>query len=544
MVATGSTDATDAAVEILERGGNAIDAAVAAAMTLGVADSDASGIAGMTYIVIHLANGRTIAIDGTSQTPMKLDLAKLREMKLSGRNYGYEVVSVPTTLATLEHARSRYGTMSMAELLTPAIAVAERGYRLTPIQITWTRKYYDNILAASIYMPYLAMEDGRTIGQPGDLHCQPELANTLRRIAAEGVGSFYVGSIADEIEADMIANGGFLRKSDLAAVRVREVAPLRTTYRDVEIFTFPPPGGGAGVVAALNLLETFPSEFLAEDTVERDQVLVEAYRIAAADGAAAGATSGQQIWLGQQSLSKAHARDRVALIVPGQIIPNEVLWTSGSSECGPSGESTTQVSVADNLGNVVSLTQTLSRSFGAKVATPGLGFPYNSFLESFNVDKPQCPGYLQPSIPASSDMAPTIVVSKNSFVAALGTPGSNRIPAIIADVISNLVDRGMTVGEAVAAPRVLWGGMRYLRVWLELVDPITEDIVSAFENMGYEEMTVLRFPAPQDDTSANFGGVNAVSYDPRTGVFSGVSDPRRGGVAMGPRVVAEPATPH
>ncbi|HSO23687.1 MAG TPA: gamma-glutamyltransferase [Chondromyces sp.] len=537
MVATGSPEATMAGVEILERGGNAVDAAVAAALVLGVSDSDASGIGGMTYMLVRFADGRTVAIDGSARAPMTVDMAKLREMKREGRNYGYETVATPTTLATLEHARSRFGTMPLAELLRPAIEVAEKGYRLSEVQITWTRKYYDNILAASVFMPFLAMVDGRTIGEAGDLHCQPQLAMTLRRIAAGGARSFYLGPIADEIEADMVANGGFLRKVDLALTRVREVPPLRETYRGLEVLTFPPPGGGATVAAALNLLETFPGRFLAQDTIARHQTLIEAFRIAAADGAAAGAPVGVG-WMGGEGSGKEDARRRAAMIQPGEIISRAELWPRLDPECQKEGESTTHVSVADQFGNVVALTQTLSRSFGAKVATPGLGFCYNSLLESFNVDKPQCPGYLQPRQVCSNDMAPTIVLENGRLLAAFGTPGSSRIASITATIVSNLVDREMGLAEAVAAPRILWGGTNNRRVSIEVVEPFTEDDVAALEATGYEGMTALRFPAPADDTAVNFGGVNIVGYDASVGAYVGVVDPRRGGLAEGPRVVA------
>jgi gamma-glutamyltranspeptidase/glutathione hydrolase len=533
MVATGSPEATEAAVEILELGGNAIDAAVAAALTLSVVDSDASGIGGATSMVIHLANGRTLAVDGVSHAPMVVDIEKFREFKKKGRTYGYETVAVPTTLATLEYARVRYGTMDMAALLQPAIDLAERGYELSEIQIIWTHKYRENILAASAYMSCLAMEDCRTIGEPGDRHCQQDLASTLRRIAAEGVQSFYRGSIADEIQVDMIRGGGFLRKSDLAMVRIREVQPLHTTYRGYDVYTVPPPSGGAGLVLALNILETYPSDFIAEDSVERHHTLIEAFRIAAADAPEAANRHSRP---GSDPLTKAHARDRAALIVPGKAIPEELLAPSLSPECRTAGESTTQVSVVDSLGNVVSLTQSLSRSFGAKVATPGLGFPYNSFLESFNADKPQCPGYLQPNSPCGTDMAPTIVLKDGRLVAALGSPGSNKIPPLLAGLISNLVDRGMGIRDAVTSPRVLWGGIRWIRAWIELVHPITEEQTNALEQMGFENMTVMRYPPPPDSTMAGFGGVNAIAFDRHTGQFTGVGDPRRYGSAMGPRV--------
>ena len=220
--------------------------------------------------------------------------------------------------------------------------------------------------------------------------------------------------------------------------------------------------------------------------------------------------------------------------------PARNIGPPGDAECQTRGESTTHVSVADNQGNVVSLTQTLSRSFGAKVATPGLGFPYNSFLENFNVDKPQCPGYLQPNSPCSTDIAPTIVLRDGKLFAALGTPGSNRIPMLVAGVLSNMVDRGMSVRDAVTAPRVVWGGMSSERAHIEVVDPITEEDVLALEQMGFENMTILHYPppdAPEDSTVTKFGGVNAIGYDTQAGEFTGVGDPRRWGSAMGPRVV-------
>jgi gamma-glutamyltranspeptidase/glutathione hydrolase len=536
MVATGSPEATHVAVDVLERGGNAIDAAVAAAFVLGVVDSDGSGIGGMTNLVIHLADGRTVAIDGTSYAPLSIDIERFRAFKKSGRTWGPETISVPTTLAALEYARARYGTMQPAILLQPAIDFAAHGYPLSKIQLMWAKKYHPTIMQASTYMRHIAFLDGRTIGSPGEVHCQPDLANTLRFIAAQGAGSFYRGRIAGLIDEDMVRIGAFLRRSDLARVRVREVKPLHTTYRGFDVYTFPPPGGGAGVIAGLNILENYPSEFLAEDSIERHQVLIEAFRIAEADTREA---SHRQSSFGTDPLGKRHARDRAAMIVPGKIIPEALLAATIPPECDQPGETTTQVSVADSEGNVVSLTQTLSRSFGAKVATPGLGFCYNSFLEFFNADRPQCPGYLQPNSPCNTDMSPTIVLRHGRLVAALGTPGSNRIQPIVVGVISNLVDRGMGIRDAVTAPRVLWGGVdEGRRVHIEVVDPISETDVTAFERIGYQNLTVLRYPPPGNWTIANFGGVNAVAYNPKTGFYAGVGDPRRYGSAMGPRVVA------
>ena len=194
------------------------------------------------------------------------------------------------------------------------------------------------------------------------------------------------------------------------------------------------------------------------------------------------------------------------------------------------------VAILEHGGNAISLTQTLSRSFGAKVATRDLGFLYNSFLEAFNVEKPHCGGFLQPRSPCVNDMAPTIVLRKGHPVAVLGSPGSNRIPGIIATIISNMVDRGMTLRTAVAAPRIVWGGRSRLRITVEMIGPFTSDDMDALVEMGYQEVERVEFP-PKPVDFARLGGVNAVACDPSSGVYSGVADPRRGGLAMGPRAV-------
>ena len=552
MVASGSPEATDAGVRILENGGNAIDAAVAAALMLGVADPDASGLGGMTYMVVRLADGRTVAIDGTAPTPRIVDAARLQELKNTDQMQGHALAAVPTTLAVLEFARNRYGSMSMAELIQPSVEVAESGFLLNPAQIVWTNVYYERVLRSG-YLRLIALGDnsliGRptdedvAIGQPGDLRCRPDLARTLRRIQREGVASFYRGSIADQIEADMQANGGFVTKSDLAMLRIQETQPLHSTYRGRHVISFPPPGGGAVILESLNILENFPSSLLAEDSVWRQQLLIEALRIAFSDRLAGGASPAGAMFRTPDHLSKEHARWRSQSISDGSPIADADLRGPVNPECAPTGDSTTHVSVADSWGNVVSLTQTLGRSFGAEVATPALGFPYNSLLEGFNFDKPQCPGYLQPGVKCPSDMAPTIVLDDDgTLVAALGAPSSSRIPAIIISVISNLVDRGMGLVEAIDAPRVLTGGLSRAQTIIEVAGPITTNHVDALETMGYEDIERMPYP-PASRRIVLYGGVNAVGWDTVAMTFVGVGDGRRWGSARGPAVSPAQAPP-
>lgn len=538
MVATGSPEATEAAVRVLEGGGNAIDAAVTASLVLGVADSDASGLGGSTSMVIRLASGRVVAIDGTAPAPGHFDLEPLQAAAEAGTTTGHQMVAVPTTLAVLDLALRRYGTITMTEALQPAIDIAEHGYSLSEIQITWTRWYYDDLLAASSYYPFLVMDDGKTIGTPGNRICNHDLAQTLRRVAGEGVSSFYRGTIADQIEADMVSNGGNLRKGDLARLRVAERSPVSATYRGVEILTIPRPGGGDTLVEALNILETFPSEFLAKDSLDRHHAMIETVRLARADRASSGAVAPRVGMPGSSILSKRHAYERAQMIEHGVALAGAAILDPVDPECLLTGKGTTQASIIDAHGNVVSFTQTLGRGFGGKVATPGLGFPYNNFLEGFRVDKPQCPGFLRPFAPCVTDMAPSILVFSDGSIIALGTPGSNGIPSIMSGVISNLVDRGMSLRESVEAPRVLWGGIPAANIQAEIAGAVTDTQMDALDSMGYE-LSALRvpFPALQIDI-VDFGGVNASLYNPTEGAYTGVIDRRRGGLAKGPRVVA------
>jgi gamma-glutamyltranspeptidase/glutathione hydrolase len=237
-------------------------------------------------------------------------------------------------------------------------------------------------------------------------------------------------------------------------------------------------------------------------------------------------------------LSKRHAYARAQMIVPGEALAENAISGAVDPECLPVGESTTQASIIDRHGNVVSFTQTLGRGFGGKVATPGLGFPYNNFLEGFRVDKPQCPGFLRPFAPCANDMAPSILVFNDGSIIALGTPGSNAIPSILSGVISNLVDRGMSLRESVEAPRVFWGGDPSATIQAEIAGAVTDTQMDALDSMGYE-LPALRVPFPALHINiVDFGGVNAALFNPTEGAYTGVVDGRRGGLAKGPRVVA------
>jgi gamma-glutamyltranspeptidase/glutathione hydrolase len=525
MVATSTPEACKVAVEVLEAGGNAVDAAVATAFALGVSDPGDSGLGGGTYIVIRFADGRATAIDGSAVVPLRVDWDRLTELQAAKAESGIELAAVPGTLAALEYAASRYGTLPLGELIEPSIDLAKSGYHATPFQEVALRTYFKDILR-SHYLKYFMLDNGEEPPSVDTLQCRPVLANTLRRIAIGGAYEFYRGSMADEIEADMAARGGFLSRDDLGLYHIRELSPLYGSYRGAEILAFPPPSMGGAVIQALNILETYPQDFVVQDTVDRYQVFAEAFHIATADhsrppseDALVAAREGPE-----GLLSKEFAAERAALITPGQALVNEE-FPPAYEEKDPEGN-TTQISIVDHWGNVVSLTQSLGRFFGNKVTTPGLGFPYNSLLEG--VSEPRA----REAIPTS--MSPTIVVKDDEFLLALGSGSSTRIPGIVATVISNVVDRQLDLREAVLAPRVLWGPYKGSTYYAEIFPPITEQQIDELGSYGYEPMTRAKPPARLSNFS-RFGSVNAVYFDFTSGAMTGVGDPRRTGAALGAR---------
>jgi gamma-glutamyltranspeptidase/glutathione hydrolase len=524
MVATANQDSSKIAVKILEAGGNAVDAAVAAAFALGVSDPGDCGLGGTTYIMIRLADGRATAIDGSALVPLRVDRGRLAEKQAAGVEGGMELAAVPVSLAALDHALSRYGTFPIADLIQPSIDLAIRGYYATPFQEVSIRSYFDDLLKSD-HLKFLVLEDGKTPPSTKALQRRPDLAITLRRIAAGGSNEFYRGSIAAEIEADMAERGGFVSRDDLGIVRVREVAPLRGAYRGVEVLTFPHPSMGGAVIEALNILEQYPSDFLDSETVDRHQVFAEAFHMAIADHERLLPNrSSVAKQPRERMLTKAFAAERASLISVGRpVITDEFPATrEQKSDDGH----TTQISVIDRWGNAVSITQTLGRFFGNKRATPGLGFPYNSLLE----------GESEPTArsPIPTHMCPSIVVKGGEVLLVLGSASSARIPGVVATVISNIVDREFDLRQAVIAPRVLWSTMQQLGVYAEIYPPITKEQIDELGRYGYDPIFRAQLPA-RLSRFARFGAVNAVHLDRSSRVMTGVGDPRRNGNALGAR---------
>ena len=533
MVVSGTEAASRAGASILERGGNAVDAAVAVAFALGVTEPMTSGLGGQTFILLLRGDGRAVAIDGSCRVPGRVNAAELQAARAVAEAHyiqGHRSVAVPGSLAALAHALSRYGTMGLDEVLQPAIELADFGYHLSAT----AESEIEVVAPWLLFQEYVASMFLGLRGEargPGHLYCASDLAETMRTIAHLGPDEFYRGSIAREIEADMVRHGGYVRAADLAVVRATEVAPLRDTYRHLEVLCFPAPGGGGSLLEMLHILETFPPELLAGESVNRLHLLVEAARIVKADGQSEQVPAAiRDRWL----RDRRRAMDRARLIRFDRALRPDEITRKGPVPYQALG--TTQVSVADRYGNVVALAQTLGAFFGSDVATPGLGFIYNANLNAFDFSNPMSPQYAAAGRAPTTTMTPAIVLENGKPLLVLGSAGSDRIVPSMVAVISGVADRGLGLCEAVASPRALWGeSWGDPKPWVELAGEITSERAEALAARGFENLYRLEFPAPWFGLSI-FGGTNSIAIDPASGRFTGVPDPRRQGSAAAPGV--------
>ena len=529
MVVSNTSAASAAGARMLEEGGNAIDAAVATAFALGVSEPGSSGLGGETYILVHLADGRDLAIDGSCRAPMGARPEEMQRLRNRlGSMFGYTSVATPGTLAALALALERYGTKTLPEVLAPAIELAEFGSAWTPSLRSFLNAYlywlFDSPSLTSLFL-----KDGIEPWPIEHVYCNPDLACFMRRLAIRGADDFYHGEIAAEIEADMIAHGGWLRRGDLALMKAEVREPVRGRYRGLEVLSFPLPVRGAAVVEALGILDRFPQELLRSDSADRLHLLVEACRLAHADSTPARRPPRLPDEL---ATDPGYVAARASLIRLDRALYDAEISPDPLSMLTMEG--TTQVSAADDAGNLVSLTQTLGNTFGAAVGTEGFGFAYNNLVFGFEYHDARAWRYLRPLHAPVTSMAPTILLKDGKPYVALGSAGSERIPSVVVNIVSGFVDKGLPPCEAVTAPRALWGGFLEKRVYLELVDPITAEHVDSLAARGFAVPDRRSYPATPAELTV-FGGANAIFVDPADGTMVGVGDPRRQGVAVAPR---------
>jgi len=519
MVVSNHPLASAAGAEMLAAGGNAIDAAIAALFTLTVVEPMMVGIIGGGMAHIRLADGSHRFIDGQSTVPLAVRPDTYRPKPGSAHDVfdtvgdenlnGPKAVAVPGSLRAWCETLQRFGTMPLVDVMAPAIKHASRGFAATPylhecIADGAVEMLKDKPISA-IYLP-----NGTPL-RAGDRVVQSEYAETLTYIARHGEAALYQGPLGDIVVDYMKAHGGFVSREDLASYKTVERSPVRADYRGWEILGPPPPAAsGVHIAQMLNILEGYDIAESGFGTPATIHLLAEVLKIAFADRAAA---SGDPDFINvpvERLTSKAYAKERRDAIDPGRAQK----WGAGVSQL--EGAHTTHMTAADAMGNVVATTQTINNLFGAKILIPGLGTVPNNYM---NLYDPR-PGHalsLKPGKRVTTSMSPMMALRGGRLVYALGLPGGKRIFPSALQALINLIDHGMSLQEAVEAPRVWTEGNA-----LEVEAAVPEAVRNQLRAMGHQVQAV--------PTVA--GGMNAIQFH-EDGRLTGAACWRADGTPIG-----------
>ncbi|PKP90346.1 MAG: gamma-glutamyltransferase [Alphaproteobacteria bacterium HGW-Alphaproteobacteria-16] len=523
MVVSQNALASEVGAEILRRGGNAVDAAVAVGFALAVTLPRAGNIGGDGFMTVYDAKTKQVrVIDFRSIAPRAATPAMFVDKHGKERgiaSYGYLAPAVPGTVAGLEHAHRKWGKLPWAQVVEPALRLARDGAKLTADEafvFGWGRDRLSNSKAgkATFYKP-----DGSLYAKDEVLK-QPDLAWTLGQIARGGAKAFYTGEIARRIERDMRANGGLITLADLAAYKPVERAPLIGTYRGHTIYTAPPASaGGATLLNMLNILEHFDLKEMGAGSAASLHVMAEAMKLAYIDryrvlGDPAFVTAPTRGFI-----SKEYAAQRVKLIDPDKATPARTLPVGDPTAY--ESPSTTHYSVADADGNVVSTTYTLGSDFGSGVMIAGTGVLLNNQMNNFSHEQaweaqrdgtPPPLNALAPGKRMLSTQMPTLIFKGDKPWIVTGTPGGSTIPTTVLQVVVNMIDHGLNVAEATHRPRIYQGVTASLRV-----EPgFNPDTVAALKAKGHR--------ITSDETMGS-----AQSIMITENLFLGGADPRRPG---------------
>lgn len=522
-VASSSLHASEVGLAVLEDGGNAVDAAVATALAMAVTWPTAGNIGGGGFLVWHGADGSATTFDFREKAPLAAsETMYLDEDGKIPEDINHDsilAVGVPGTVAGLELAHERLGTMPWRELVAPAVRLARDG-----IPISWhlhdafrTRKaYWDRYpSSAAVFLK----ADG-SFYEPGDTWKQPDLARTLRRIQRHGADGFYRGRTADLIADFMAANGGLITREDLERYEAVERKPIRGSYRDYEIVSMPPPSsGGVVLVEMLNILEGFDLAAMGHNSAQYLHVLTETMRRAYADRAEhLGDPDFNENMPIERLTSKEHAarlRDSISLTEASKSDPAAFASRYESPE-------TTHFSVVDRDGNMVSLTYTLEWGYGSHIVVDGAGFLLNNEMGDFNAMPGvtdasgrigTAPNLIAPEKRMLSSMTPTIVAKDGIPLFATGTPGGKTIINTTLQTILNVLDHGMNIADAVAAGRIH-------HQWLP--------DRTRMERLGFSPDTRRLYEAYGHTVreTDDIGSAMLVYRDPETGIVYGAADPR------------------
>jgi gamma-glutamyltranspeptidase/glutathione hydrolase len=447
MVSSAFPDASKAGLDMLKKDGNAIDAACATAITLGVCEPQASGLGGQCMAIVHF-QGKTICIDGSTRAPSRALPHKFRHE--TERTLGYKATTVPSTIAVMGFLNEKYGKLEWAEILKPAIKVARKGFKITQLQHDLQTRELENFKKVeSMSGAKYFLKDGETPYDPKDLFVQEDLADLLSYIADNGYRSFYFGKIPKMIDADMKENKGLLREDDMVLIpKIIEREPLVGKYRNIIVKTFPPPAVGRILLLILKLLERIPVKTIKQNKPEFYHYLVESFRRALAFRTQRPYDVSTYKQLDDKLL---HDQDFVENLSKS-IIEGINLNTNKNLKFHD--QDTTHLSVMDEQDNAVGITQSIELVYGAKAAAKGLGFLYNSYMGAFEYKNINYPHYLRPNNSPWTSVAPVILFHSKKPWLTLGTPGSDRIPTVTAQFMSSIIDLGFSPNEAMKRPRI------------------------------------------------------------------------------------------
>ncbi|MGL3215123.1 gamma-glutamyltransferase [Bradyrhizobium sp. BR 1433] len=538
MVVSAQHLATQVGVEVLKQGGNAVDAAVAVGYALAVAYPAAGNLGGGGFMTIQFADGRKTFLDFRETAPkgatadMYLDKDGKVIPGLSTK--GHLAVGVPGSVAGMEYAREKYGTMKRADVIAPALQLAEDGFVLDQGDVsmlqTSTKDFQDDPASAAIFL-----NNGKPF-QVGERLTQHELAETLREISKRGGDGFYKGWVGAAIVAASQAGKGLLTQEDLDNYRVRELAPVECDYRGYHVVSAPPPSSGGVVICeVLNILEGYPLQELGYHSAQAVHYQIEAMRHAYVD---------RNSYLGdpdfvknplERLLDKTYAAKIRAAIDPAKAgVSRDIKPGVPPHE----GSNTTHYSIADKDGNAVSVTYTLNDWFGAKVTAARTGVLLNDEMDDFTakVGVPNLYGLVQgeanaivPGKRPLSSMSPTIVSKDGKPVIVMGTPGGSRIITAVLLTMINAIDYGMNAQEAVDMPR-------FHQQWLPEVTNLEDytlspDTRKILEGMGHK----FGPPHPANHLAVIIIGAPSLGGKPvGNNRFYGANDPRRNsGLAAG-----------
>lgn len=541
--------ASQAGVEIMRAGGNAVDAAVATGFALAVVHPAAGNLGGGGFMLARMADGKVHFIDFREKAPA----AATANMYIDATGdvsddawLGYKAIGVPGSVAGLVYAETNFGKLTLAQVMAPAIKLARDGYALTWEEARDMRD--DKYLAKFPESRHIFQRDGNFY-QPGEIFRQPDLARTLERIAADP-NDFYHGAMARELAASIQKGGGLITADDLARYEVKERMPVQGSYRGYQIISAPPPSsGGTVLLEILNILEGYDLGKTGNRSAESVHLITEAFRRAFYDRAEfMGDPDFSKIPVAQlidkryaaawrESIDPEHASISKDLRRPAVFSELEQ-YAEQHPQPTAAGESphTSHYSVVDGEGNAVAVTTTLNDWFGSRVTAEGLGFLLNDEMDDFAA-KPGVPntdGLIQgmanavgPGKRPLSSMTPTIVLKDDKPFLVLGSPGSSRIITTVANVLIGVVDYGMNLQEAVNAPRF---HQQWLPDVLSVEEWFSPDTVKSLEQMGYK----IKFGTGRgDEWRGYWSDAECIAIDPKTGERLGASDGRNNGKAVG-----------